>query len=409
MVGGGIFAVLGVAAKQAGGATPFAFLLAGAIAALTGYSYSKLSVAHPSAGGTVTFVDRAFGVNEVTGSLNVVLWAGYVATTALYASAFGNYAATLFPGGTDPSPLLLRSLIVAGIAIPWLINLVSAEFVARSETAIVAIKLAILALVIVAASPSIESSRLGLDTWPSPFAAIAAGMLIFVAYEGFELIANASEDAKKPRRTLPRAFAASIGIVVVLYVAISFVVVGSLSPSEIAASADYALAQAASTTLGQVGFTIVAISAILATLSAINATLYGAARLSFTIATEGELPEPTARRVWNQPIGLFITAGLAMVLAVGLPLSSISGLASAIFLIVFATVNVAALRSPRDIGTRRIIAGAGAAGCLLSLVVLVTSLVSDDLTSVLALVIIVGAVLAAEHLILKRRRPATRL
>jgi len=112
MVGGGIFAVLGVAAEDAGGATPIAFLIGGLVAALTAYSYSKLSVFHPSAGGTVSFIDRAFGVNTFTGSVNAVLWAGYVATTALYASAFGHYTATLIPGGTSPSGALLRTLML---------------------------------------------------------------------------------------------------------------------------------------------------------------------------------------------------------------------------------------------------------------------------------------------------------
>ena len=60
MVGGGIFAVLGVVAEDAGSGTPLAFLVAGVIALLTGYSYTKLSMAFPSRGGTVVFVDRAF-------------------------------------------------------------------------------------------------------------------------------------------------------------------------------------------------------------------------------------------------------------------------------------------------------------------------------------------------------------
>lgn len=85
------------------------------VAALTAVSYARLSVRYRSAGGTVTFVDRAFGVGELTGSLNVVLWAGCIVTTALSASAFGSYAATLLPGGSQ-NPPTVRLLIVAGIA-----------------------------------------------------------------------------------------------------------------------------------------------------------------------------------------------------------------------------------------------------------------------------------------------------
>jgi amino acid transporter len=316
MVGGGIFAVLGVAATQAQGATPLAFACAGIIAALTAFSYAKLSVRFPSAGGTVTFVDEVFGIGEFTGSLNIVLWTGYIATTALYAAAFGNYAATLFPGGTDPNALLLRTLISVGVLLPWIINLANAGLVARSESLVVVIKLSILMLVIAAGVPTVSVSQLAPSAWPSSFAILAAGMLIFVAYEGFELIANASADIKAPHKNLPRAYALSVGLVIVLYILISIVVVGSLSPAEITKAADFALAQAASASLGQVGFTLVAVSAVLATFSAINATLYGSARLSFTIATEGELPAALEKRTWNQPIGLHITAGVGLVVAI---------------------------------------------------------------------------------------------
>ena len=91
MVGGGIFAVLGLAVQLAHGGTAVAFALAGVVALLTTYSYAKLSVAYPSRGGTVTFLDRAFGAGMLTGSLNVLLWLSYVVMLSLYAVAFGGY------------------------------------------------------------------------------------------------------------------------------------------------------------------------------------------------------------------------------------------------------------------------------------------------------------------------------
>ena len=99
MVGGGIFAVLGLAVQLAHGGTPLAFALAGVVALLTAYSYARLSVAYPSRGGTVTFLDRAFGSGMVTGSLNVLLWLSYVVMLSLYAFAFGSYGATFLPDG----------------------------------------------------------------------------------------------------------------------------------------------------------------------------------------------------------------------------------------------------------------------------------------------------------------------
>jgi amino acid transporter len=402
MVGGGIFAVLGLASELAGGATPLAFAIAGLVAALTAVSYSHLSVRFQSAGGTVTFVNKVFGIGILTGSLNIVLWIGYMVTVALYASAFGHYAATLFPGGTHPNPILLRSLIGLGVIAPWIINLTNAGLVARSETFVVAIKLAMLMVVIAAGLPTIHIESVAPSTWSSPISIFAAGMLIFVAYEGFELIANASADVQNPEKTLPRAFALSVGVVIALYIVIALVVVGSLSPAQITKSADFALAQAAATSLGHFGFVLVAISAVLATFSAINATLYGAARLSFTIAIEGELPSGFEKRTWNQPVGLHITALIGLGMAVALNVESISALASAIFLAVFAVVNAAALKS-ETVRWVRVIAGLGGVGCVASFVIVVVHSFSKDPIVMLVLVGLFVSALIAEHFILKYR------
>ena len=403
MVGGGIFAVLGVAAESAGGATPLAFLFAGGIAGLTAYSYAKLSVAHQSAGGTVAIVDSVFGVSDVTGSLNVVLWAGYIATTALYATAFGNYAASLLPGGAGGGGLVVRALILIGVALPWIINLTNAGLIARSEGVVVAVKMTILLVVVAAGVPTVSGQRLAVSTWPSPLGIVGAGMLIFVAYEGFELIANSSADILRPERNLPRAFGLSVGIVVILYLAISAVVVGSMSPEEIRKAADFALAQAASASLGRFGFVLVGLSAVLATFSAINATLFGSARLSYTLASEGELPGLLEKSTWNEPIGLHITALMGLAIAIALPLEAISSLSSAIFLIVFAVVNTAGLKSVRS-AIGRVICGAGVVGCAGSLVVLVARSASDQPSAVIALVVMLALALGSEHLILKRHR-----
>lgn len=404
MVGGGIFAVLGVASEQARGATPIAFIVAGLVAALTAFSYAWLSVKYQSAGGTVTFIDKVFGVGELTGSLNIVLWAGYIVTTALYASAFGNYTLIMFSGDESTHPVALAALVTMGVLLPWLINLTNAGLVARSESLIVAIKVLMLLVVIAAGFSSVTLERLEPSSWPSGFSIFGAGMLIFVAYEGFELIANASAEIKNPQKTLPRAFALSVGLVIALYVLIAWVVVGSLSPAQIASSADFALAQAASASLGRFGFFLVSISAVLATLSAINATLYGAARLSFTIAAEGELPASLEKRTWSQPAGLHITALVGLLMAIALPVASISALASGIFLAVFAVVNAAAFKDAGSVLWVRFVTAMGVVGCVVSFSIVVIRSITQDPTAVVVLMALVGLALAIEHLFLKKQR-----
>ncbi|MCA9781725.1 MAG: amino acid permease, partial [Candidatus Eremiobacteraeota bacterium] len=267
MVGGGIFAVLGLAAVQAGGATPIAFLVAGVVALLTAYSYAKMSVTYPSRGGTVMIVDKAFGRGFLTGSVNSLLWIAYVVTLALYAVAFGNYAATFFAENSRTG-LLSHLLISLGLILPTVLNLAGAELISKAETYIVALKLLLLMVVIVFGVGSVETSRLALSTWEAPLQIVSAGMMIFVAYEGFELIANTAEEIVDYKRTLPRAYYISVLFVIVIYVLIAVVVVGSLTPQKIASAEDFALAQAAKPSLGEAGFTLVAVAAVLATLSA---------------------------------------------------------------------------------------------------------------------------------------------
>ncbi|WP_096086158.1 APC family permease [Agaribacterium haliotis] len=373
MVGGGIFAVLGLAASMGGGATPLAFLIAGCVALLSAYSYAKLSVALPSRGGTVIFIDRAFGVAWFSGTINNLLWISYVVTLALYSVAFANYALTFFPdiNGNDKS-LFLHGLISLAIVVPTLLNLFSAELISKTETAAVVFKLAILALIIVVGISGVDSSRFAASEWKTFPQIVAAGMIIFVAYEGFELIANAAEDVRDYKKTLPKAFYGSVVLVILLYVLIAIVTVGTLSAADIQKYADFALAVAAEPSLGHAGFVLVAVSAVLATFSAINATLYGAARLSYVIATEGELPVFLERKVWKQPVmGLLITAVLALILANAFDLSSIATMGSAGFLLIFAAVNAANFCLAKQVNSNRALACLGVAACLIALGVLI--------------------------------------
>lgn len=404
MVGGGIFAVLGVVAVDAGAGTPLAFLIAGVVALLTGYSYTRLSVALPSGGGTVVFVDRAFGTDLLSGSVNVLLWLGYLVTVSLYAVAFANYGATFFVGDQPPGWLLLHGLITAAVLIPALINLFNAALVARAETVVVVVKLIVLGIVTVAGWRFIDFSRLAPGDWPSIPAIAAAGMLIFVAYEGFELIANSGDDVDDVEGTLGKAYYVAIAIVVVLYFLIAIVTVGNLSPSEIGEYADFALAKAAEPSLGQLGFTLVAASAVLATFSAINASLYGSARLSASIAVEGELPRELERRVWSQPVGLLITAGGSLVLANTLDLTAISTIASAGFLVVFGAVNAACFKLSSSVGSSRVVSGTGVVGCFGALVVLVVKTIEDEPASLLVLVGMTLTALIIEWTYLRSQR-----
>ncbi|GAG14724.1 unnamed protein product, partial [marine sediment metagenome] len=142
MVGGGIFAVLGLAVQLAHGGTPIAFALAGVVAAITSYSYARLSVTFPSQGGTVEFLNQAFGPGLITGSLNVLLWISYFVMISLYAYAFGSYGATFFPAASQLfwKHILMSSAIILFTAL----NALGAAAVGEAEKFIVGFKLSIL-------------------------------------------------------------------------------------------------------------------------------------------------------------------------------------------------------------------------------------------------------------------------
>jgi len=201
---------------------------------------------------------------------------------------------------------------------------------------------------------------------------VSGGMIIFLAYEGFELIANTAKDVKDMKRTLPRAFYSAVLFVIALYILVSIVSVGSLPVDKIVQAKDYALAAAAKPFLGSAGFTLIAVAALLSTFSAINATLYGSARLSYTIAKEGELPEFLEDKVWNKPLeGLIITAVLALFLANIGDLSSISMMGSAGFLIIFAAVNAANVKLAKKTESKSWISILGIILCTFALIALI--------------------------------------
>ncbi|MDD2463979.1 MAG: amino acid permease [Desulfobulbus sp.] len=97
----------------------------------------------------------------------------------------------------------------------------------------------------------VDTAQLAPATWASPFSLVAGGMIIFVAYEGFELIANTAQDVEHALKILPRAYFASVDFVILLYICVAVVTVGTLPLAKILTAQNYALAEAAKLSLGQ--------------------------------------------------------------------------------------------------------------------------------------------------------------
>jgi len=124
--------------------------------------------------------------------------------------------------------------------------------------------------------------------------------------------------------------------------------------------------------MGHIGFIIIAIAALLSTSSAINATLYSTARVSYIVAKDGELPEIMEKKIWKKPLeGLLITAGVSLLLANILDVSSISVMGSAGFLLIFTAVNYVNFRKHKETDSNRWISLIGAIVCLVAFAALI--------------------------------------
>ena len=164
MVGAGIFSILGVVAHAAGNAMWLAFAIGGVVALLSTYSYAKLGATFPSAGGAVHFLVKGFGDGVLAGGLNLFMWVGYIISLALYAAAFGSYAATFVTAAA--SPLLVKSLAVGAVLVLTVVNAFGARAMGRWETFIVAVKLAILVLFAAVGLWFIRPGYLSPELWP---------------------------------------------------------------------------------------------------------------------------------------------------------------------------------------------------------------------------------------------------
>ncbi len=365
MVGGGIFAVLGLAMDVAGHAVVLAFIFGGVIALITGYGYAHLGLAFRDDGGSFTYIEHAFGKPFVAGVAGWLLVAGYIGTMALYGTAFGDYGAALLrpsAPGSFTTKLLASLILVAFLGI----NLTGVKLSGRLELILVAIKVAILLLFVAVGFGGIEQSHLLPVFNTSAAAPFAAAALIFVAYEGFELIPNAIEEMNTPEKTLKRGLVICIVATTLLYVLVSFVALGNLTPEAIRHDQEYALAVAARPTLGRFGYILIGLAALLSTASAINATLFGSSRLAMVMAREHALPQVFSLRARTRPVPwvALLTLTLATVaFIVFADLNVISAFASATFLLIFFAVNASAARLHGRIGLHPLVPVSGAVLC----------------------------------------------
>jgi amino acid transporter len=354
MVGAGIFALLGEASNISGSAVYISFIVGGVIALFSGYSLGKLGARYPSSGGIIEYLSQAFGSGTFTGSMGVMMYFSAIVSMSLIAKAFGNYAITFFPIHIEQH--LWRHVFSVGIVILFiLINLRGAKDVAIWERITVGIKFLVLAVLSIAGIVVLKPELLSTSHYPPVNDIFFSLAITFFAYEGFRVITNVAEDMPNPSKTLPRAMAGAILLVMLLYVAIAFAVFGNLSVYEVIAAKDFALAQAALPIFGQVGFTIVAITALVSTASAINANLYAVTNVTYQLAKDGELPTEFGRPIAHSREGLIISGVFIIVSLLLFDLSEIAAIGSISVLFIHAVTHIGHLKLITETGASRIL------------------------------------------------------
>ncbi|HEY4426894.1 MAG TPA: APC family permease [Solirubrobacteraceae bacterium] len=399
MVGAGIFALLGEAGAVAGAAVWLSFLLAGIVASILGYTVVKLGVRYPSSGGLIAYLVAGFGNGRLVG---IAAWLGYFAAIIIVCSmvavAFGSYATSLFIGtgaaaGWDN---VFTSLIVIAMLG---INLVGSKVVDRAQSLIVVVLLAVFAVFIVVTFTDIDFGLLTFGGYPSVSDIVASVALTFFAYLGFSVITFSTGDLRDPSHDLPRAMSLALGVTIVLYVLISVGVFGTLTVDQVTGYGETAIAEAARPSLGEAGFVMMAIAALLATSSSVNATLYASGGLTTQLAEIGQFPPVFGRRSPLGPhAGLIITSAIVVAIANVVDLSAIASVGSACSLIIFALVGVAAYRRRAEIGANTVLVLAAISATVTVLAFFAVQTLRDEPQTFIAIVAIALLSILLNHL-----------
>ncbi len=399
MIGGGIFSVLGIAVTLGGHAAPLSFVIDMLIALAAGYHYVRLALTFRDDGASYTYLRRAWPSRPwIAGIEGWTVILGYVGTLALYAFTFGAYGADLLGSAGNPA---VRIWLSAGVLLFFMVvNLEGVRSAGVTEDLIVYGKIIILGLFGAIGLSQVQTDRF-LPLFDQGVSGVFLGAaVIFVAYEGFQLITNAVHETRDPDRDIPWGIYGSILITGLIYLVLAVVAVGTLSLAQIESAEEYALAQVAQPILGNAGRVLIGLAALMATSSAINSTLFGASRMIAEMAGQRMMPRLFTQRdrkgvPWAAVVAM-TGAGLAFALLGSL--SVIAEFSSMTFLLVSIGVSLANLKLRGQTGAKIRIA---LAGLVLMVITVVTILIylavtnPAELGTILALYLVVGGVALA--------------
>ncbi len=356
-MGAGIYLALGLVTLHAGYATPLAIGVAAIAYVLTGLTYAELSSTYPSAGGSATFAQAAFG-DTVSFFAGWMLCLDYLVTAAIFAIPAVAYLSYF-------APVLKQSYMLGIGAILLLLGLVLLNVIGIKESVNFTLGLSLLdiasevALIVLGLVLVVIPGGL-LFKWPALFN-IGSAMpgptwsqfvqgitLAMVSYLGIEALAQAAEETKIAGRTIPRATMLTLGTVVVLYLLISTVAVNIVPPNLLSTTwRDDPISGVASNLPGSGSLIAAWIALLGSSISVIgaNAGIIGSSRTLYALAKYKLVPGKFAaiHRKFRTPYIAIIVFGFGSILLVALSSFDILGGSVDPLLLLGSLYNVGAL------------------------------------------------------------------
>lgn len=367
MIGAGIFVLTGIAAGVAGPALIVAFLLNGFVALFTAMSYAELGSCYHDAGGGYLWVKEA--LPHWNGFLSGWMsWFAHAVACSLYALGFAAYFDHVLHefGASLPHWGFLspQKILAGGIALLFAyINFRGASETGKIGNLATMTKIVILGIFVAFGLEVLFGKGNWTDAFTPFFANGYGGVLkamglTFIAFQGFEVISQCSEEVKNPRRNIPRAVFLSLAIVVPIYLLVAVTAIGTVHPGDmkpwdyLAKYKELALVEVAKTFFVGGGIMLL-VGGLISTMSALNATVYSSSRVAFAMGRDRNFPtffSKVHHKNFTPQWAIAISLVIIVFMAVALPIEDVASAADIMFLLLFLQVNIAMIRLRR---TRR--------------------------------------------------------